>query len=69
VEIPDPFSLAHRPEMPTGCVEKGQSMSEGIPGGQFSEPVDVVHAILFLASDAARFITGVDLIVDGGYVV
>ncbi|MFI5427624.1 SDR family NAD(P)-dependent oxidoreductase [Aeromicrobium sp. UC242_57] len=31
------------------------------------EPSDVADAICFLASDRARFITGVDLPVDGGY--
>lgn len=30
------------------------------------EPVDVSNAVLFLASDEARYITGVDLPVDGG---
>jgi NAD(P)-dependent dehydrogenase (short-subunit alcohol dehydrogenase family) len=30
------------------------------------EPVDVSNAILFLASDEARYITGVELPVDGG---
>jgi NAD(P)-dependent dehydrogenase (short-subunit alcohol dehydrogenase family) len=44
------------------------SLASG-PGGPFAEPSDVVAAILFLASDEARFITGVDLIVDGGYVL
>jgi NAD(P)-dependent dehydrogenase (short-subunit alcohol dehydrogenase family) len=38
-------------------------------GGPFAESDDVVAAILFLASDEARFITGVDLVVDGGYVL
>jgi NAD(P)-dependent dehydrogenase (short-subunit alcohol dehydrogenase family) len=46
-----------------------ESLAGGVPGGPFSEPADVVHAILFLASDEARFVTGVDLLVDGGYVL
>lgn len=46
-----------------------ESLARGVPGGQFSEPEDVVHAILFLASEEARFITGADLLVDGGYVL
>jgi NAD(P)-dependent dehydrogenase (short-subunit alcohol dehydrogenase family) len=44
------------------------SLAEG-PGGSFAEPADVVAAILFLASDEARFISGIDLVVDGGYVL
>lgn len=38
-------------------------------GGTFAEPDDVVAAILFLASDNARFVTGIDMLVDGGYVL
>ncbi len=38
-------------------------------GGPFAEPGDVVAAILFLASDESRFVTGIDLVVDGGYVL
>jgi 2-deoxy-D-gluconate 3-dehydrogenase len=38
----------------------------GIPAGRIAEPVDVVHAVLFLASDAADYITGQTLVVDGG---
>jgi NAD(P)-dependent dehydrogenase (short-subunit alcohol dehydrogenase family) len=44
------------------------SLASG-PGGPFAEPDDVVSAILFLASDESRFVTGVDLLVDGGYVL
>ena len=36
------------------------------PMGRFGRPEDVAHAILFLASDDASFITGVSLPVDGG---
>ncbi len=37
-----------------------------IPMGRFSTPDDVANACLYLASDEARFITGVCLEVDGG---
>jgi 3-oxoacyl-[acyl-carrier protein] reductase len=38
----------------------------GIPLGRLSTPDDVAQACLYLASDASRFITGVELPVDGG---
>ncbi|KAA0890881.1 glucose 1-dehydrogenase [Pusillimonas sp. ANT_WB101] len=37
-----------------------------IPMGRFCQPSDVAAAALYLASDAAEFITGVELPVDGG---
>jgi 3(or 17)beta-hydroxysteroid dehydrogenase len=46
-----------------------QSLAAGTPGGQFAEPADIARAILFLASDDACFITGIDLVIDGGYVL
>jgi NAD(P)-dependent dehydrogenase (short-subunit alcohol dehydrogenase family) len=33
------------------------------------QPADLVEPLLFLASDASRFITGQTLIVDGGVVL
>lgn len=39
---------------------------KGIPMGRIAEPMDVVHPILFLASDASDFITGQTIMVDGG---
>ena len=38
----------------------------GIPLGRMSTPQDIANAALWLASDAAEFITGVELPVDGG---
>jgi 3-oxoacyl-[acyl-carrier protein] reductase len=38
----------------------------GIPLGRLSTPDDIAQAALYLASDAACFITGVELPVDGG---
>ena len=40
-----------------------------IPLGRFSTPKDVAAAAVFLASDAAAFMTGVELPVDGGRTV
>jgi NAD(P)-dependent dehydrogenase (short-subunit alcohol dehydrogenase family) len=40
---------------------------EATPMGVGGEPADVANAVCFLVSDRARFVTGVDLPVDGGY--
>jgi len=40
--------------------------SSGIPMGRMQQPVDIANAVLFLASDAAREITGEALNVSGG---
>lgn len=40
-----------------------------IPLGRFSTPADIAAAALFLASDAAEFITGIEMPVDGGRTV
>jgi 3-oxoacyl-[acyl-carrier protein] reductase len=40
-----------------------------IPLGRMSRPLDVARAALYLASDDAEFITGVEFPVDGGRTV
>ena len=39
---------------------------KAIPAGFIGQPIDIAKAVLFLASDDARFIVGQSLIVDGG---
>lgn len=46
--------------------EKLDALIKGIPLGYLGNPEDVAYAVVFLASDEARFINGAELVVDGG---
>ena len=41
-------------------------MVSGIPMGRLGDPEDLEGTIVYLASDASRFITGHTLVIDGG---
>ena len=41
--------------------------AKAIPMGRVGQPHEVAYAMLFLASDEASFITGTQLVVDGGF--
>ncbi len=41
-------------------------LTSRIPAGRLAEPADIVGAVLFLCSDAARYINGQTIFVDGG---
>jgi len=45
----------------------GPAITGATPLGRFGDPDDVVGAAIFLASDAARFVTGETIFVDGGW--
>ncbi|OBG06257.1 SDR family oxidoreductase [Mycolicibacter sinensis] len=49
--------------------EHEQALSTAIPLGRIGEPVDVADTVAFLVSDAASWITGQTLVMDGGQIL
>jgi NAD(P)-dependent dehydrogenase (short-subunit alcohol dehydrogenase family) len=49
-----------------GFREKLKERDDLVPLGRMGDAWDVAHAVLFLASDEAKYITGIELVVDGG---
>ena len=62
--IETPMTLPARSDM-----ARNRAILDRTPLGRWGTPDDIVGPALFLASDAARFITGAVLPVDGGYSV
>jgi NAD(P)-dependent dehydrogenase (short-subunit alcohol dehydrogenase family) len=51
-----------------GDVATGRSAVDALhPLGHMGEPDDIAWAAVYLASDEAKFVTGTELVVDGGY--
>ncbi|NQV60219.1 MAG: glucose 1-dehydrogenase [Alphaproteobacteria bacterium] len=55
-----------------GAIQRGgparrEAILQSQPTGQMGEPADIAEGILYLASDAAKFVTGSELVIDGGY--
>ena len=44
-----------------------ESFKEQIPAGDFGQPEDLGPLAVYLASDAARYVTGASIVIDGGY--
>ena len=47
--------------------EVKRKLCDMTPLGRFGEPEEIAHAVRFLASNEAAFITGTELLVDGGW--
>lgn len=43
-----------------------EAIAKDIPLGTMGEPKDVAYAALYLASDESKYVTGIELVVDGG---
>ncbi len=47
--------------------ERGNAILSNTPMGRFGEPEELLGALVFLLSDASRFVTGTVVTVDGGF--
>jgi NAD(P)-dependent dehydrogenase (short-subunit alcohol dehydrogenase family) len=47
--------------------QRKKMISNTVPLGRFGRPEEIAKAVVFLASDDASYITGVELFVDGGF--
>jgi len=51
-----------------GDVAQGRKQLDSLhPIGHVGEPDDIAYGVLYLASDEAKFVTGTELVIDGGY--
>lgn len=62
VDIPDEMKVAAK-----GMIAQMSSNAQPVKRG--GQPIDIAEAVAYLASDAAGFVTGTSLIVDGGITV
>jgi len=49
-----------------GAAQAVAKLARQVPLGRIGAPDDVAYAILYLASDESKFVTGAELLVDGG---
>jgi 3(or 17)beta-hydroxysteroid dehydrogenase len=56
--------------MVEGLMEDEEKMKTALswhPIGRFGEPEDIAYGVLYLASDESSFVTGTELVIDGGW--
>jgi 3(or 17)beta-hydroxysteroid dehydrogenase len=59
--------VQHALESSPNAVEMQRRLEALHPVGHLGEPNDVAYGVLYLASDESTFVTGSELVIDGGY--
>jgi NAD(P)-dependent dehydrogenase (short-subunit alcohol dehydrogenase family) len=47
-------------------IDPNEVAQAGVPFGKAGTPQDIANGVLFLASDASNYMTGAELVIDGG---
>jgi NAD(P)-dependent dehydrogenase (short-subunit alcohol dehydrogenase family) len=50
-----------------GLTPRGQQIIDHTPMGRFGDPDDLIGTVVWLVNDASRFVTGIVVPVDGGF--
>ena len=74
IETPIWLKLGNEGDLPSADARRNEDVMEQVraagaaatPIGHTGVPEDIAEGVVFLASDAARFITGTELVIDGG---
>lgn len=61
------YVVSNNTEALRADAERNKAILDRIPLGRWAEPEDIAGAVTYLASPAARYVTGITLPVDGGW--
>ena len=66
----DPWVVARINQQVVAATNAGERAEKiaATPLRRIGKPIEVAYGVLFLASDEASFITGTELVIDGGFI-